>query len=274
VAVSETPTGWYQDDEDPSLARWWDGERWTEHTMAVPPSAEPVDGPSIFASSAEAPAPAPPIISSTRFPLPGGVVPSDFEPVTEAQPIAPFEPMEDDHPFFSPEQTPDAGQYRGDWLGAAVPAHRRPDDGDRPNDFASRVRAWPVWARIGMPVLAIALIAGLAVAAASSMGSSGNSNANTGGSSSSSSTTAVTFLPLGTAVPTPTLDSSTTTSTSLDVSTSATAPPRTTTTTRPATTTTAPTTTTTAPTTTTTVETTTTTIDPCSTTVVGNSCEP
>ena len=30
-----SPPGWHQDPDDPSLLRWWDGSRWTEHTSVV-----------------------------------------------------------------------------------------------------------------------------------------------------------------------------------------------------------------------------------------------
>lgn len=28
------PAGWYPDQQDPRMKRWWDGSRWTEHTQA------------------------------------------------------------------------------------------------------------------------------------------------------------------------------------------------------------------------------------------------
>ncbi|WP_376784142.1 DUF2510 domain-containing protein [Demequina capsici] len=37
--VSQSPeAGWYNDPNDPSTSRWWDGANWTDHTK----SAEPV----------------------------------------------------------------------------------------------------------------------------------------------------------------------------------------------------------------------------------------
>lgn len=33
--MSQSAPGWYQDHDDPRLARWWDGERWTEHTLVL-----------------------------------------------------------------------------------------------------------------------------------------------------------------------------------------------------------------------------------------------
>ena len=35
------PAGWYPDQQDPSLLRFWDGERWTLHTQPVPPTGAP-----------------------------------------------------------------------------------------------------------------------------------------------------------------------------------------------------------------------------------------
>src|SRR3954447_8583832 len=41
--------GWYLDPEHPSTARWWDGTRWTDRTLAVPGGATPptAGGPSV-----------------------------------------------------------------------------------------------------------------------------------------------------------------------------------------------------------------------------------
>src|SRR3954447_15948017 len=30
--AAAAPAGWYQDGRDPSLMRWWDGTKWTDHT--------------------------------------------------------------------------------------------------------------------------------------------------------------------------------------------------------------------------------------------------
>jgi hypothetical protein len=35
VSDRETPAGWYPDTGDPSLLRWWDGERWTDRTRPL-----------------------------------------------------------------------------------------------------------------------------------------------------------------------------------------------------------------------------------------------
>ncbi|MEM7321789.1 MAG: DUF2510 domain-containing protein [Actinomycetota bacterium] len=39
------PAGWYDDPANPSFERWWDGERWTEHTRALPPVGPPQQAP-------------------------------------------------------------------------------------------------------------------------------------------------------------------------------------------------------------------------------------
>ncbi|MGJ9404563.1 DUF2510 domain-containing protein [Arthrobacter sp. KK5.5] len=33
--------GWYQQPNDPSILRWWDGVQWTEHTQSAPPATQP-----------------------------------------------------------------------------------------------------------------------------------------------------------------------------------------------------------------------------------------
>lgn len=63
-----TEPGWYNDDHDPTLARWYDGTRWTEHTLVkadwqdrgTPPPPDPARTPAFRAAPAAAPAPAAP----------------------------------------------------------------------------------------------------------------------------------------------------------------------------------------------------------------------
>ena len=50
--MTTTPQGWYQDPNDESIVRWWDGQQWTSHTetrVATPqapdqPAAAPRGG--------------------------------------------------------------------------------------------------------------------------------------------------------------------------------------------------------------------------------------
>ena len=37
-APAAVAAGWYVDDADPSILRWWDGVQWTVHTTPVPGS--------------------------------------------------------------------------------------------------------------------------------------------------------------------------------------------------------------------------------------------
>ena len=289
--MSESPTGWYEDDDVPGLARWWDGTRWTEHTMAIPVAPEAgaadlglglglgdlgatdadEDDLSYFPEAADegdAAEPLPARSGSSRFPRPGeeptagrGASVDPDPTAVGALAVGSFGELDDtDNPFFAPTELPaEQGMYRPDWIGRETsPRHRRDGAaGGAGGGFAERYRAWPGWARIVLPVLAIALMVGLAVAAASSIGGSkSGSDGNTTDatfSAPSSSTTAVTFVPLG---PPVTLGDTTTTA----LPTTTTGPV--TTTTRRAVTPAPTTTTTTAPTTTTTTAPTTTTIVP------------
>lgn len=38
----QIPAGWYPDEADSAIQRWWSGEGWTEHTRATPQSAPPL----------------------------------------------------------------------------------------------------------------------------------------------------------------------------------------------------------------------------------------
>jgi hypothetical protein len=56
-AQPATPAGWYADPADATLERWWDGERWTDHTQQAPsahwtPSTPPSSSPAGFAAPA------------------------------------------------------------------------------------------------------------------------------------------------------------------------------------------------------------------------------
>jgi hypothetical protein len=205
VAVSESPTGWYQDDDDPSLARWWDGEQWTEHTMVLPGSApafldEPEDG------DVED-LPYFPAAGRTRFPLPGEEPAQDGPPTMALPPLLlglhDLDADAEDNPFLPGAPMP-AGLYRDDRLDAELASDARREDG---NAVARRFRAWPLWGRIVVPGLAVAVLVALGVGAIRSMGDDGDTK--TTDTTVSSSTTQVTFIPLG--GPTATVDGSTTT---------------------------------------------------------------
>jgi hypothetical protein len=300
LAVSESPTGWYQDDEDPALARWWDGEQWTEHTMAVgpdladappPPGEEPdgwlgwdddpVDAPEDYHQLAEEelfpaldePADVPGA-GRTRFPMPGERVPIGSRAV-DPGPEASGEDTEavlDPTAAFAASLSGGFADDEGDLPfgpDAAGPTMITPGElfpaHRRSNEsLADRLGRWPLSSRVGASVLALLVIVALAAGAIALLHHSSSNQATTG-TSTTSSTTAVTFAPLGGGAPTPTIDTSTTTTaattSSSQVSSTSTTVRRTTTTTRPASTTT-----TTAATTTTTAPTTTTTTAPTTTT--------
>jgi hypothetical protein len=38
VTVVAAAPGWYPDNQDPALVRWWDGTQWTEHTQPARPA--------------------------------------------------------------------------------------------------------------------------------------------------------------------------------------------------------------------------------------------
>jgi uncharacterized coiled-coil DUF342 family protein len=57
VAVEAFPAGWYQDYQDATLLRWWDGTQWTAHTQPRPgPGPSPADTQADAASGAPGPA--------------------------------------------------------------------------------------------------------------------------------------------------------------------------------------------------------------------------
>jgi uncharacterized protein (AIM24 family) len=47
-----TPANWYPDPQDASLQRYWDGERWTEHTAPAAAAASPTEAPGGVAAPA------------------------------------------------------------------------------------------------------------------------------------------------------------------------------------------------------------------------------
>ena len=41
MTTQAVPQGWYQDSQNPSVLRWWDGAQWTAQTQPAPPAAPP-----------------------------------------------------------------------------------------------------------------------------------------------------------------------------------------------------------------------------------------
>ena len=86
--MSQSAPGWYQDHDDPRLARWWDGERWTEHTLVLDEQD--------WSTEPEPPA------GSTRFPVDTGSVtavegpPEGASKTTSTRPIR--DPWGDEEP--------------------------------------------------------------------------------------------------------------------------------------------------------------------------------
>lgn len=66
-----TPQGWYDDARDPTLIRWWDGQRWTEHTQPKPTAQPPAPQQSSI--------PPPPPPAPTPAPAPAGPAPGSFK---------------------------------------------------------------------------------------------------------------------------------------------------------------------------------------------------
>lgn len=47
TSTATASTGWYPDPHAPGVLRYFDGERWTSHTLAEPTHATPVSPPSL-----------------------------------------------------------------------------------------------------------------------------------------------------------------------------------------------------------------------------------
>ncbi len=160
--MSQSAPGWYQDHDDPRLARWWDGERWTEHTLVLDEQD--------WSTEPEPPA------GATRFPVDTGSVTA-----VEAPPAAGWEddiyaPIRDpwgdeepaaagvDAPTTAWQQPEEPSTWDDDTAAAAVavaPVATGWDEdrwitsgGKRPGGFQD----WPGWARIAVPVGALALL--------------------------------------------------------------------------------------------------------------------
>jgi Domain of unknown function (DUF4333)/Protein of unknown function (DUF2510) len=122
--TSSTQPGWYDDSEDTSAQRYWDGQTWTPHRRRKPRSAQS------SSASASAPPPAPAPAAPSGFPAPGQQAPavpwgqqppeyvaqqSTYPGVTIESPL----PVTQQPPSWAPPQ--DAGQYSQPTPGQWVP---------------------------------------------------------------------------------------------------------------------------------------------------------
>jgi uncharacterized coiled-coil DUF342 family protein len=55
MAVGTVPAGWYTDEQDAALLRWWDGTQWTTHTQPRPVPAPETPGPQAHGPARAAP---------------------------------------------------------------------------------------------------------------------------------------------------------------------------------------------------------------------------
>jgi len=53
VATDQIAPGWYPDNADPALQRWWDGVQWTTHTTPTVPAAQPGAGAVAYGAGVE-----------------------------------------------------------------------------------------------------------------------------------------------------------------------------------------------------------------------------
>jgi hypothetical protein len=181
--VSQSAPGWYQDHDDPRLARWWDGERWTEHTLVL----EEQDW------STE---PAPPTGAGTRFPVDTGSVtavegtPAGYEediyaPIRDPWSDEPAAPADPTTAWSDPETAAWTGNAAIGGAAAAAASTGWDDDqwqgaSARPNQqgFPGQVRNWPSWAKVGVPLAVLAIVL-LAFALAGALGGGDDSDATT-----------------------------------------------------------------------------------------------
>ena len=157
--MSQSAPGWYQDHDDPRLARWWDGERWTEHTLVLDEQDWSTE-------------PAPPQ-TGTRFPTPS----TGEVPVVETLPEGGFEediyaPIRDPwgEEEVAEEVAPTAWSSPDEVWGAGVAstiaANPAWDDGgtdiswtqDGRRGGPGGVAGWPTWAKVGLPLGVLALV--------------------------------------------------------------------------------------------------------------------
>lgn len=156
--MSQSAPGWYQDHDDPRLARWWDGDRWTEHTLVLDEqdwSTEP-DPPTRFPGSGEDTA----LVETAP-------------PAYEEDIYAPIrDPWGNEDP--APATTVWEGAAAGAtvvgaesaWGGTPASAAWSEDPYEERGSSSRFVDGLPTWAKVGLP-LAVLLVAVIAFAALS-----------------------------------------------------------------------------------------------------------
>ncbi len=175
--MSQSAPGWYQDHDDPRLARWWDGEHWTEHTL-------------VLADQDWSTEPAPPTDAGTRFPVdpsqdtavesapPARYEEDIYAPIRDPWGDEPDEPAEPATTAWTGSDTEWSGAAAGAAAGAGVGLgasdlstgwddERWPTGSSRRRGgLADSVQTWPSWARVAVP-LAVVLVIVVAIAAVS-----------------------------------------------------------------------------------------------------------
>ena len=188
--MGDAAPGWYEDDEDRRLARWWDGRSWTRHTLVIDDQPAGVE-------------PAPPS-AATRFPVPPppdewlddpsfaeGAEPVEYGYEDEAYDTEAFDDAYADEYRWTdePEQPATGATFR------AWPTFDDPDDGgwrrldpaddrqfrpphaprrgrsrhdDELPTLGERVRELPTWLRVVAPMVAVLVALG-AVASAGAL---------------------------------------------------------------------------------------------------------
>jgi hypothetical protein len=172
--VSQSAPGWYQDHDDPQLARWWDGERWTEHTLVLDEqdwSTEPEPPATRFpvedaGATAVEPVPADgglgdDVYAPIRDPW-GEEAPAAADPATTA-----WQQAEHD-PWATGAATGVAAAAASGWDDDG--GYRWPGEDPGPRaGLADRVRDWPTWAKVAVPLAILAVLL-LAIALAGALG--------------------------------------------------------------------------------------------------------
>lgn len=162
-----TPPGWYEDQDDPTLARWWDGDRWTEHTLVIAeqvPNVQPPPPPGYAPAGSQA------FLEDdddwnhledegwADATLAGGSI---YDPIADPRPS--LEPDPDPAPptsVFSLDDE-DPPVFAGTW---DVQEPYQPP----PRGLADQYRGLPPWMRVAIPsaVALLLLVAVVAIAGA------------------------------------------------------------------------------------------------------------